>query len=124
MNVLRVCPFSRLSSCESASKGIKCFVQPPNGLLDRQRCTYGGLVHTSRCYSFFFLWHVLSSTEKPFVQLLEQMSLLHFALVQVLRGGRLKCIKNPEGRRGTSGLRLGTSYVPVRRCLRSSTLPL
>src|SRR5207245_4261412 len=55
-----------------------------NGLLDRQRCTYGGLVHTSRCYSFFFLWHVLSSTEKPFVQLLEQMSLLHSALVQVL----------------------------------------
>jgi len=55
---------------------------------------------------------------------LEQMSLLHSALVQVLRGGHLEGIKNPEGRNGTSGLRLGTSYVPVRRCLRSSMLPL
>src|SRR5436853_7855128 len=52
------------------------------------------------------------------------MSLLHSALVQVLRGGCLEGIKNPEGRNGTSGLRLGTSYVPVRRCLRSSMLPL
>ena len=52
------------------------------------------------------------------------MSLLHSALVQVLRGGHLEGIKNPEGRNGTSGLRLGTSYVPIRRCLRSSMLPL
>ena len=55
---------------------------------------------------------------------LGQLSLLHSALVQVLRGGHLEGIKNPEGRSGTSGLRLGTSYVPVRRCLRSSMLPL
>ena len=54
MNVLRVCPFSRLSSCESASKGIKCL-----------NSTYGGLVHTSRCSSFSSSGTSVF-TEKPF----------------------------------------------------------
>jgi hypothetical protein len=40
------------------------------------------------------------------------------------RGSSSKGIKNPEGLGGTSGRRYGTSYVPVRRCLGSSMLPL
>src|SRR5260370_10923719 len=44
------------SSCESASKGIKCFTNHQqlfsSALSSRQRCTYGGLVHTSRFCSF------------------------------------------------------------------------
>src|SRR5882672_7015034 len=47
--------FETFPSCEfQASKGIKCFIsQRPLAIsYEPSACTYGGLVHTSRCSSF------------------------------------------------------------------------
>src|SRR6266851_10506391 len=63
-------------------------------LSSRQRCTYGGLVHTSRFCSFSSSG--TSIHRKPSFQLLGTMSLLHSALVQVLRGGSSRGHKKPR----------------------------
>src|SRR6267143_386116 len=98
MNVLRVCPFSRLLLAKSASKGIKCLTNhqrlSSSALARRQRCTYGGLVHTSRFCSFSSSG--TSIHRKPFLQLLGTMSLLHSALVQVLGGRSSRGHKKPR----------------------------
>src|SRR6266849_1155636 len=73
-----------------------------------------------------FLWHVYpQKTIRP-NNCLEKCLCSTLLLFRCLgpENHLVEGIKNPEGRRGTSGLRLGTSYVPVRRCLRSSMLPL
>jgi hypothetical protein len=118
MNVLRVCPYSRLLLAKSVSKGIKCCIY-------HQQLVRPSVAHLRRSCSHLALLPSLplarlySQKNHHFQVALKTMSLLHSALVQVLRGGHLEGIKNPEGRDSTSGLRLerrpfqfGAAYAP------------
>jgi len=111
------------ASYESASKGIKCLTNhqrlSSSALARRQRCTYGGLVHTSRFCSFSSSG--TSIHRKPFFQLLGTMSLLHSALVQVLGQPRASKplehtdrldIKKPESLSGGLGIPPQTCALP------------
>jgi len=86
--------------------------------------THGGLVHTSRFFFLLFLWHVYPQIPLQLLLSKNPECLCSTLLLFRCGGSSVEGIKNPEGRNGTSGLRLGTSYVPVRRCQSSSMLPL
>src|SRR5947208_10558777 len=76
-------------------------------------CAPTEVLFTPRAFFLLFpLARLYSQKNHPCQVASAKMSLLHSALVQVPGAGHLEGIKNPEGRRGTSGLRLGTNDVP------------
>src|SRR5438309_570666 len=106
--MLRLIPSGPSSSLESLQGISKCtLLLAPTEVV------------CSHLFAFLTLiWHAIHRATP------REVSLLHSSLVQVRGALQLEGHKKPRRPGGTSGRRYGTSYVPVRRCLGSSMLPL